>query len=85
VIERFKREGFTADHSSKAFMCARALARHEVVIACSGISETELEQMFFTPAPSPQAAIDAALDRAASDARILVLPNAVNCVPRVAD
>ncbi|MGD8520583.1 MAG: nickel-dependent lactate racemase [Desulfobacterales bacterium] len=84
VIERFKKEGFTADHSSKAFMCARALARHEVVIACSGISEKELAQMFFTPAASPQAAIDTALDRIGPDARVLVLPNAVNCVPRVA-
>ena len=84
VIERFRKEGFTADHSSKAFMCARALARHKVVIACSGILENDLAQMFFTPAPSPQAAIDTALDSVGPDARILVLPNAVNCVPRVA-
>ncbi len=84
VIERFKKEGFTADHSSKAFMCARALARHEVVIACSGISNNELAQMFFTPASSPQAAIDTALDRVGPNARILVLPNAVNCIPRLA-
>lgn len=81
VIERFKKEGFTADHSSKAFMCARALARHEVVVSCNGISDTELAQMFFTPAPSPQAAIDTALERVGPDARILVLPYAVNCVP----
>jgi len=84
VIERFKKEGFTADHSSKAFMCARALARHTVVIAGSGISEKELAQMFFTPAPSPQAAIDIALDKLGPNASILVLPNAVNCIPRVA-
>jgi nickel-dependent lactate racemase len=82
VIERFGREGFTREHSSKAFMCARALAKHRVVVACQGISPADLEAMFFTPAPDPQAAVDLAL-RAKPGGAVLVLPYAVDCVPKI--
>jgi hypothetical protein len=61
VIERFECEGFTRDHSSKAFMCARALEHYSVYFYCSGIETGELEQMFFRAVPSPQEAIDRAL------------------------
>jgi nickel-dependent lactate racemase len=81
VIERFRREGFTREHSSKAFLCARALAKHRVVVACDGIARGELEAMFFTPAASPQAAVDAAL-QAKPGGSVLVLPYAVDCVPK---
>ncbi len=83
VIERFECEGFNRDHSSKAFMCARALEQHKVYFYCSGIAADELEQMFFYAAPSPQEAIDRALEAKGADARVLVLPQAVSCVPRV--
>ena len=81
VIERFTREGFTPEHSSKAFMCARALEEHTVIMSCSGIEKNELEQMFFRSSLSPQAAIDEALEIKGLDSRILVLPHAVNCMP----
>ena len=83
VIERFECEGFTRDHSSKAFMCARALEHYSVYFYCSGIEPEELEQMFFQPAHSPQAAIDKAVREKGTNARVLVLPQAVSCVPRV--
>lgn len=83
VIKRFECEGFTKDHSSKAFMCARALEHHTVIFYCSGIDAAELEQMFFQPAPSAQAAIDEALGRKGPAARVLVMPQAVSCVPRI--
>ena len=83
VIERFECEGFTRDHSSKAFMCARALEQYQVHFYCSGIAAGELEQMFFQAAASPQEAIDKALAAKGPDARVLVLPQAVSCVPRV--
>jgi lactate racemase len=82
VIERFKREGFTREHSSKAFMCARALAKHPVVAACSGISRQDMEAMFFQHAPSPQEAIDRAVEMRGGDPSVLVLPYAVDCVPK---
>lgn len=82
VIERFRIEGFTEDHSSKAFMCARVLKDHPVIVSCSGIDKNELEQMFFQYAPSHQEAIDRALKTKDSNPRVLVLPYADDCVPK---
>lgn len=83
VIERFKREGFTREHSSKAFMCARALAEHPVIAACSGIGKGEIEEMFFHYVPTPQEAVEMALDMRGRDCSVLVLPYSVDCVPKV--
>jgi nickel-dependent lactate racemase len=83
VIDRFTRDGYTREHSSKAFMCARALARHPVVVSCSGIGRQDLEAMFFRYAPSPQEAINAALELKGGDCSVLILPYAVDCVPKI--
>jgi nickel-dependent lactate racemase len=83
VIDRFRREGFTREHSSKAFMCARALAKHPVVVCCAGISESDLEAMFFRHAKAPQEAVNHALEMRGGNARVLVLPYAVDCVPKI--
>ena len=83
VIDRFTREGFTREHSSKAFMCARALAKHPVVVSCSGIRKDDLEAMFFRHAAAPQDAVDQALEIQGGNARVLVLPYAVDCVPKI--
>jgi nickel-dependent lactate racemase len=83
VVERFKKEGFTEDHTSKDFMCARALAQHKVILFSTGVPEKIVRQIFFTPAASPQAAVDLAFEQADKNASVLVLPRAVNCVPRI--
>jgi nickel-dependent lactate racemase len=83
VIERFKQEGFTREHSSKAFMCARALAKHPVIVYCSGIAPSDLEAMFFRPAATPQEAVDTAARMKGGGANVLVLPYAVDCVPKI--
>jgi nickel-dependent lactate racemase len=83
VIERFTREGFTREHSSKAFMCARALAKHPVVVCCSGISQADMEAMFFRHAATAQEAVDAAVQIKGTRGSLLVLPYAVDCVPKV--
>jgi len=83
VIERFKREGFTREHSSKAFMCARALAKHPVIVCCAGIRKEDMEAMFFQPAETAQGAVDAALTIKGGGCGVLVLPYAVDCVPKV--
>lgn len=83
VIEQFRREGFTREHSSKAFMCARALEKYTVIVSCSGIEEDDLAQMFFRYAPSPQTAVDEALALKGSRSNVLVLPYAAACVPTV--
>jgi nickel-dependent lactate racemase len=84
VIERFTREGFTREHSSKAFMCARALAKHPVVVSCSGINQQDMEAMFFRYARSPQEAVDRAVEMKGGESSVLVLPYAVDCVPKIA-
>ena len=66
-------------------MCARALEQHKVYFYCSGIAADELKQMFFHTALSPQEAIDKALAARGADARVLVMPQAVSCVPRVVE
>jgi len=85
VIERFKREGFTREQSSKAFMCARALDKYTVIVSCSGIEKSDLEQMFFRYAPSPQAAVEDALALKGPGSSVLVLPHALSCVTTIAE
>jgi nickel-dependent lactate racemase len=81
VIDRFCREGFTPEQSSKAFMCARALDRYTVIVSCKGIPEAELEQMLFKSESTPQAAIDEALKIKGVGASMLIMPYAVSCIP----
>ena len=83
VIDRFTGEGFTREHSSKAFMCARALAKYPVVVSCSGIQTQDLEAMFFRPAATAQTAVDMAVTLKGGNCSVLVLPYAVDCVPRI--
>ena len=83
VIDRFRREGFTREHSSKAFMCARALAKHPVIVSCSGVSPQDLEAMFFRHARSPQEAVNMALELKGGNCSVLIMPYAVDCVPKV--
>jgi nickel-dependent lactate racemase len=83
VIDRFAREGFTREHSSKAFMCARALAKHPVIVSCLGIRKDDLEAMFFRHAEAPQDAVNQALEMQGGNARVLILPYAVDCVPKI--
>jgi nickel-dependent lactate racemase len=85
VIERFKREGFTREQSSKDFMCARALDKYTVIVSCSGIEKSDLEQMFFRYAPSPQAAVEDALALKGLGSSVLVLPHALSCVTTIAE
>jgi lactate racemase len=85
IIDRFIAVGFTKDHSSKAFLCARALVNHKVIVVCRGIPATELEAMFFESAPSVEAALTGALKFKGSGAKVLFMPHATDCVPVVED
>lgn len=85
IISRFKKEGFTREQSSKAFMCARALKSHRIIVASKGIPRDQLKTMFFEHAESPQDAIRMALSPGISPDNILVMPYAIDCLPRVAE
>ncbi|SFM38854.1 nickel-dependent lactate racemase [Thermodesulforhabdus norvegica] len=81
VIRRFEHEGFTEGHTSKDFMLARALCSHQIIIF-SSLSPDIVRNLFMTPASSPQQAIDEAL-KLKPMGPVLVLPKAVNLIPRV--
>ena len=81
VIERFMQTGFTPDQSSKAFMCARGLDKHTVILSCGGICREDVENMFFKYASNPQTAVDMALESKGPNCSVLVLPFACDCIP----
>lgn len=82
VIRRFRQEGFTEGHTSKDFMLARALCRHRVIVFSDLPPETA-GQLFLTPVPSAQEAVDLALEWQPRGP-LLILPKAVNLIPRIA-
>lgn len=57
VIDRFKQSGFESNnHSSKAYMYARALLKHNVYFISHYLDQNELKKMFFSPSESIQQA-----------------------------
>ena len=48
MIDRYAREGLTAESTAKAYMYARALLHHRISIVCSSLTAAEAEQMFMT-------------------------------------
>lgn len=84
VIDRFYRAGFSAgEHTSKAYMWARVLAKHPVFVVTDGISRTELESMFFNTATSLEHALAQARRIAPEPGYLLVVPFACDCMVRL--
>jgi len=81
VIERYKREGYTKEASAKAFMYARAIVKHTLILVCSGVSSDTLQQMFIVPSPSVESAIQKALEIRGKDASFVVIPHASDIIP----
>lgn len=75
------RERYTVE-MNESFNIARFLTVcPRVVACCPGVDEAVLRRLFFTPAPTPQAALEAALEFAASDSAarrptVLLFPRA---------
>lgn len=84
VIERYRREGYTREASAKAFMYARALVKHRLVVHARGVSAGDLSSMFMVPAASFQDAVDTAAGMAGPGASFLVIPHASDIIPSVA-
>ncbi|HHW19215.1 MAG TPA: nickel-dependent lactate racemase [Firmicutes bacterium] len=83
VIERYKREGYTAEASAKAFMYARAFVKHKVMITGCKVPPEELSQMFMHPKPDLDTAIGDALAELGTDASFIVIPYASDMIPLV--
>lgn len=80
VISDFRKQGFSADHSSKAYMIARAAKKHRVILVTSGIAVTEINEMFMEGYTSLNEAAKAALTNL-SNPSILCIPYAGECIP----
>lgn len=81
VIDTFKREGFNStNHSSKAFMYARALQRYNIFFVTDKIDHLDLKKMFFNPSVTVERAYKGARMKCADSARVALLPYAVDCI-----
>lgn len=84
VIKDFIEKGFSADHSSKAYMFARALKKHKLMVVTGGIAENELSKMFMQGFSSLTEAAAAALSINEAPS-ILCIPYSGECIPVVSD
>ncbi|MBP1155005.1 MULTISPECIES: nickel-dependent lactate racemase [unclassified Paenibacillus] len=83
VIDAFIKFGFTPDHSSKAFMFARALKKSHIIIVGSHIESELLESMFFKTAQSVEEALEMAYQIRGTAASVLFIPYAIDCIPEL--
>lgn len=84
VIDRFTKNGFSPDHSSKAYMIARAIKKHRVIMVTNGITSKELQEMFIEKASTLEGALKMALCNDNSKS-ILCIPYAGECIPVLAE
>lgn len=80
IIKDFREKGFSADHSSKAYMFARAIKKHRVILVTTGIAVAELSEMFMEGYTSLKDAAKVALD-AYENPDVLCIPYAGECIP----
>ena len=80
VIASFAKDGFSADHSSKAYMFARAARKHQLLVVTTGVPLDELNNMFMTGFSSLQAAADMVL-KTTGNPSVLCIPYGVECIP----
>lgn len=81
VVERFKREEYNIG-TSKAWMYSRCILRAELIIISDCLDREVLKNMFTEKAPDLDTAIDMALNKQGRDAKILVLRNAADMIPK---
>ncbi len=81
LVEKYTREGFTAESTAKAYMYARALLKHRLGLACSKVPKDEAERMFMLSYASLEEGIQDALAHYGEDATFLVIPYASDIIP----
>jgi len=83
VIDRFKKEGFTPESSSKALYYARALSNFKVIVATRGVSDKDLKEMFFIPISDIQQAIEESIKIMGQDAEFIFIPHGSDIIPEL--
>jgi nickel-dependent lactate racemase len=81
VIERFKKEVYSIG-TSKAFMYSRCLTKAELIVVSDFLDEKTLDTMFTKKASSVEEAIGMALKKHGKEAKILLMRNAADIVPK---
>ena len=81
VVERFIREGYSIG-TSKAWMYSRCLTKADLIVVSDSLDEKILETMFTKKASSVEEAIEMALNKQGKDAKILLIRNASDIVPK---
>jgi nickel-dependent lactate racemase len=81
VIDRFIREGYSIG-SSKAWLFSRCLKRAEVILVTKCIDDITLEKMFARRADSIEEAVRMALARHGENAKIVLMRNGSDIIPR---
>ncbi|MDR1481464.1 MAG: nickel-dependent lactate racemase [Synergistaceae bacterium] len=80
VIDKYAREGFTAEVTSKAYMYARAMKSHKIGLACSMVSDDTARNMFMTPYRTIDDGIKDAMDIYGETASFLAIPYAADII-----
>jgi len=81
VVERFIREGYSIG-TSKAWLYSRCLIKAELIVVSDSLDGQTLDAMFTQKASTVEEAIEMALGKQGEDAKILVLRNAADLVPK---
>ncbi|WP_099353134.1 nickel-dependent lactate racemase [Fredinandcohnia onubensis] len=84
IIDRFKRSGFdSGNHSSKAYMYARALLKHNIYFISEHLDPLELKSMFFYPSRTIEEAFHNAKMKCANMPTVALVPYAIDCLVNV--
>jgi lactate racemase len=81
VMERFKVEGYNVG-TSKAWLYSRCLLKADVIVVSDCLDEKTLGQMFTKKASDLDTALEMALKKQGRDAKVLVLRNAADMIPK---
>jgi len=81
VIKRFQKEGYSIG-TSKAWLYSRCLTKAELIVVSDGLDEDTLLGMFTKKAPDLETALEMSLNRQGNDAKILVIQNAADIIPK---
>jgi lactate racemase len=81
VMERFRVEGYDVG-TSKAWLYSRCLLKADVIVVSDCLDEKTLGQMFTKKAADLDTAIAMALKTQGPDAKVLVLRNAADMIPK---
>jgi nickel-dependent lactate racemase len=84
VVERFIQEGYSLG-ASKAWLYSRCLGKVELIVVSNSLDEKTLDTLFTKKASSVEEAIEMALKKHGKDAKILLIRNASDAVPKRKD